>query len=89
MIQTINQQKMSREVMKQYVLYKNPSDYPGKFVLREWHIVHGNPNPVPVDKPVMIEDNVDSIQKLMDANPNLYWLQRSKDDDPCILGTWI
>jgi hypothetical protein len=75
--------------MRQYVLYKNPSDYPGKYVLREWHIVHGSPVPVVNEKFLLVSPNRETIESFILPNPNLFWLPRSPQDDPCIEGTWI
>jgi len=75
--------------MKHYVLYKNPSDYPGKYVLRRWHIVPGNPEPVPQNDFLLVSENLETINEFILRDPNLVWLQRHPTDDPCIMGVWI
>jgi hypothetical protein len=74
--------------MKQYVLYQSPSDYPDKWVIREWHIVPGNPEPVPVKEPYLISEDLRNVFVQMNQL-GLTWLNRMPTDDPCIEGVWI
>lgn len=68
--------------MQTYCIYKNPSDYPGKFVMRKWY--DGETcNLIP-------EIVADSYEEVYTALPDgaikfpLY-----KEDDPAIYETWI
>ena len=71
--------------MYTYTVYKNPRDYPGKYVVRRWQVV---PCIAPDAKPFAIEETYDKIQKQMEEL-GLYKMTRMPDDDPAILEVWI
>lgn len=67
-----------------FTVYENPSDYPGKFVVRRW--VGMDPSPTPE----YVEDSLEMARKrLLVDFPYLERLDRSINDDPVILETWI
>lgn len=64
-----------------YVIYKNPTDYPGKFVLRRWVTL------VPDKEPIAVDDDYNNIRKHIPAECTkvpLYF----PDEDPCIYEKW-
>jgi len=64
-----------------WAVYENPSDYPGKFVVRRWK------NDVPEKEPVRV---VDSLAQAREHIPiYLAMFLPSVGDDPVIVETWI
>ena len=63
-----------------YVIYQNPSDFPGKFVLRRW--VGLNPD----QKPAVCMTLAEARRAVP---PNKYRLPRFDNDDPVIVETWL
>jgi len=70
--------------MSQYVIYNNPRDYPGKYVMRRWDIRAGE---------MIATDNMELAETLEEIRgkvpPGLYCLERFEDDDPCIVEVWL
>ena len=61
-------------------VYKNPADYPGKYVARVWD----------VDKPTTLVAIADSFEEIRAAKPpEMVVMQRQPNDDPVIIETWI
>ena len=75
-------------VMTQYVVYENPKDYPGKFVVRKHFICNGIEHPVADPVPYMIEEGYSPIEDEM-MRLGLYNLHRFPDDDPVIKEVWL
>jgi hypothetical protein len=74
--------------IRHWVIYRNPSDYPGKFVVREWTIAFGdNPEPTPSATVTAIKDTIDEARTFV---PNGYVnIGRMQNDDPAIFEVWI
>lgn len=77
--------------MIQYVLYKNPLDFPGRFVVRRWHIDGTAPGGFRPDQHVMancktLEGARMAIRK---ASLNAVCIPRHPTDDPTIREVWI
>lgn len=74
------------DVIKHFVIYNSPLDYPGLWVLRAWYIFQGNPEPVP-------SAGVLTFETLEDARNVLPWgsirLDRYPEDDPRIHEIWV
>lgn len=65
-----------------YVIYNEPSDYPGKFVLRRWGTITG-----PDKEPMVVSDHLNDLyDKMPEARINL---GRADNDDPVIYEVWI
>lgn len=69
-----------------FAIYKNPKDFPDKYVIRLWQI---NKN---VGKPVatrycVIKDNLEECRASIPEG--FYKFDRIKNDDPAIVETWI
>ncbi|MDD3230899.1 MAG: hypothetical protein PHE09_17035 [Oscillospiraceae bacterium] len=61
-------------------VYKNPADYPNKYVARLWD----------VDKPTTLVAITDSFEEIRAAKPpEMVIMQRQPNDDPVIIETWI
>lgn len=63
-----------------WVIYKDPLDVPGKFVLRKW--IYDKPT-----KTMHIKDTLEEIRAIVP--PGLFNIGRSPGDDPKILEVWI
>ena len=70
-----------KPVITLHVVYFNPSDYPGKYVLREF--VGMTPMPACV-----VKDTLEEIHALLPKNPNLFNLGPDAID-PVIIEVWI
>lgn len=72
------------DVLNQYVIYNNPKDYPGKFVLRKWVI---NPAGLHSGPILGIADNIEEVRKYLPS----YAVKLSvcENDDPVIAEVWV
>jgi len=66
------------------VIYKRPADYPNHFVVRRWIIKHGSQVP---EFTGALFDSLDEARAF--AGPGRVCFKRKKDDDPCIVETWV
>lgn len=70
-----------------YAIYKNPSDYPGKFVVRCHRIIPGR---VVTDRdPVHVGDTLTEARWNLPKRDTLRRLPREETDDPAILEMWV
>lgn len=74
-----------------FVLYDNPLDHPGSFVLRKWILKFENPRPC---EEILLKFEAETRFKAIEYVNNHFkntkvFLQRSETDDECIVGTWI
>lgn len=62
-------------------VYRNPADYPGKFVARVWD----------TDRPTNLAAIADTYEELLQAIPVNQMVRMAPDarDDPAIVETWI
>ena len=73
------------DFLPMWVVYKNPSDFPGKFVVRRQLAAPGF---VVADKaPTAIVSTLDEARAAIP--PGMINLHRSPDDDPCIAEVWL
>lgn len=74
--------------MSIYAIYFNPSDQPGKFVVRRHDIVEegGQVGSLPAPEAVCAETLGEARQHVP---PGLVQLPRFNDDDPVIVETWL
>lgn len=75
--------------LEMFVIYENPKDYPGKFVVRRWTVGQGGPIADP--EPLAIENTVHEARGFLprDATHPLYRLEPQPNDDPVIREVWI
>ena len=75
---------MSNVSIETYTVYKNPKDYPGKFVARKFLVTAKGATPT---AEVMVEDSFEALRK---RKPwDLITMGRIPGDDPCIVEVWI
>lgn len=71
--------------MKMYVVYKNPKDYPGKYVLRAF--TFKGLDVVPDKKPIIVDEDLHKVREMIPSECT--GITRSGGDDPVILETWL
>lgn len=76
-------------VMRQYVIYRFPSDYPGKYVVRGWSIVRGGESTAPVadEKPLAVVDTLEEARQAVP--PGLFNLGRYGADEHQVVEVWV
>lgn len=72
---------MDKERFAMWTVYKNPRDYPDKYVARKALVPGG------VTNDMFVADSLDEVRALLP--PGLYRLSRSEHDDPVIVETWL
>jgi hypothetical protein len=74
--------------MRQFVVYRNPVDFPGRIVVRGFTIGIGVITPDPA--PTYIGESVYAARQAIRAiDPGLIQLWPSRDDEPQIVEIWI
>lgn len=71
--------------MNLYVIYENPSDYPGQFVLRRFCLHTGQI--VPDEVPLTVADTLEGARQGLPHG--VIWSARQPDDDPAICEVWL
>jgi hypothetical protein len=77
------------DVLSMYVVYFNPSDFPGKYVIRRHWVDKGPPRIRHDQEPAAVEDTLQGVRKKV---PNIEYyvrLERDPEDDPSIVEIWI
>jgi hypothetical protein len=69
-----------------WTIYHSPKDFPGRYVARLWLVGGGSPEPKPTDR-FVTSNSLDGVRAMLP--PGLTCLQRSDDDDPVIVETWL
>jgi len=78
-----------------FALYRNPLDYPGKFVLRRWAVLRGRPEPVPDPVPTCVADTAGECVRALPPDHQWTALVPPKVEtagivpDPSIVMEWI
>jgi hypothetical protein len=67
-----------------WVVYDNPSDFPGKFVARKWFIL---PDALEATQEYRIADTLEDVRAFLPRG--LTRLTRHPDDEPQIVESWI
>lgn len=67
--------------MTVYTIYRNPSDFPGKFVARKFEDL------VPDNRPTVVENILEEARAKLPKG--LFWTNRADNDDPSIVEVWI
>ena len=80
-VQTFDMRRiLKRTRLPLICVYKNPADYPGKYVARLWD----------VDKPTTLVVLANSLEQIRAVRPpEMIIMQRQINDDPVIVETWI
>ena len=71
-------------IMEHWVIYRNPTDYPGNYVVRKWYIRTDGVRP---DDKITVTDTIEQARAAIP--PYLYCLKRSDEDVYCIVESWI
>ena len=67
--------------LEMYVVYENPKDFPGKFVVRHWKGLAADMEPTAI---------VGCLAEARAAIPeHCVCIHRFKEDDPAILEVWL
>lgn len=72
-------------VTEQFCIYRNPSDYPKKYVVRRWTI--GSDGELTADDDCMVFTRLTDARKAIP--PGLVRIGRDKHDDKTIVEVWI
>lgn len=73
--------------MRMFVVYKNPKDYPGKFVVREWRTSCSKIAIFADSEPLAVVDNLVEARAAIPNDTVL--IDRDELDDPVIEEIWI
>lgn len=79
---------MSDNVLRMWTVYKNPTDYPGKFVARMFEVGGGAGEPRATGS-VIIKDELSELRDVLKFELHLVCLTRSEGDEPQIVETWL
>lgn len=77
---------MNSDTLRSYTIYRNPRDFPGKYVVRGFDLRSG-PNPLPDPEPLAVVDTLEEAQAAIP--PGLFNIHRFPADEPQIVETWI
>lgn len=78
---------MSDDVLTVWVIYFNPLDYPGKYVLRGQDVVPGRTEPV-IQSGCLVRDTLEEARAPL-VRRGLYRMDRHPSDDPTIVESYI
>ena len=81
---------MNNQPFELWTVYKNPSDYPDKFVLRGVKVFsdqNGHPDIKMNDNPEAVTDTLEEARKAVPAG--LHRFDRSPNDDHVIVEIWL
>lgn len=69
-------------------VYENPSDHPGRFVVRKWDLTSGQLRAAaaPLAVVLTLEEARDAVRA---SHPDAVRILRCVNDDPVIVETWI
>lgn len=71
------------------VVYENPSDYPGRWVVRQHNISANGSTPEP-GEPFAVAVSLDEARlAIRTAHPYMLRMHRLPDDEPQIFETWF
>lgn len=77
-------------VMYQHVIYENPSDFPGKWVLRRWAIVSADDGEVKIEAGLpIVADSLEGARLGLPIDGSLHRVPRQPGDDPVIVEVWL
>lgn len=73
-----------------WTIYQNPSDYPGKHVVRRWFTRrnHGQVETMADVVPVAVADSLEAARRALPLSACAR-LARDPQDDPCIVEVWL
>jgi hypothetical protein len=74
-------------VLSTWTIFASPADAPGRFVVRRFDVVQGQADPVPQDD-VTVHLTLESARNAVPDSADMCF-QRSPDDPPSIVETWM
>jgi hypothetical protein len=75
------------EALEIFTIYERPADYPAQYVVRRWRIVAGVNDPVPDLDAFAVAMSRDAARAAIPAGR--VRLERSANDEPQILESWV
>jgi hypothetical protein len=72
--------------LSMWTVYKNPKDYPGKYVARLFEVDGKGARPT---GSIIIMDELDDLRDILAFDMHLTPLNRNDGDDPVIVETWL
>ena len=72
---------------KIYTIYKNPTDYPGLFVVREFIVSRANAKPYVMPRPLAVTKHLELARAAVPMGA--VCLGRNESDEPQIVESWI
>lgn len=76
---------MTEAVLDIYVVYADPADYPGRYVVRRQTVGRGVVDIAP--EPLGVVDTLEQARHLLPDGLN--WLDRQPGDEPQIVEVWL
>jgi len=81
---------MANDSLSIFTVYKNPRDYPGRFVVRRFEVSVASVEPLPVAVPVAVVDTLaEARMAIRRAHPCAACMARADSDEPQIVESWI
>jgi len=71
-----------------HTIYFNPKDFPYRYVVRAWTVREGEGEAVPDPRPLVVADSLEEARAAVPPGSD-HLLRRERDDDPCIVESWI
>lgn len=74
--------------MQMYIVYKDPKDYPGKFVVRRWHVAE---EALLADNDaLLVTESWEAVCDFKEVNyPYLIVVPRHRHDDLAVKEVWL
>lgn len=80
---------MDKSALAMWVVYENPSDFPGKFVVREWRTSAAGIQRA-VEPTAVVDSLAQAREAVTEASPMaLTVMPRNPEDDPTIVEVWL
>jgi hypothetical protein len=77
---------MNMTTLAMWTVYKNPTDYPDKFVARRFDVDAGGAKP---SDSIIVAPDLDKLRDVLQFEMGLVKLMRSPGDEPQIMETWL
>jgi hypothetical protein len=78
---------VTADKLTMWTVYKHPSDYPDKYVARQF-IVVGGVGPKATHS-IMVAEDLEALRDVLAFEMHLVCLMRNEEDDPVIVETWL
>ena len=81
---------MANDRITLWNIYYNPSDFPGKYVVRRYYsVLEGEKGVSQVDLHADVFDTLEQAREFLPKNQGLVNLGRNPNDDPVIVEVWV